>query len=375
MATGIPDDCLNLLRGDRGSNSPPKTLDNTAQTPTGGPDTPPKTNTPLNSPATSPTSITSTTSTTHTASGDQVGTSTTPPQSSTSNSTPASASALTTPLTPSTPSSSTNGGESTNENFGGTLAANVPTASSGQTDVPPNTHDPHQQGSLTSTSGGPSATPPSGTPPVTHKTNVGTIIGAILGALLLLILVLVVILCYRRRRKHRQDKWWKPAEGRITFFKDKMVNRPDEESEKEKARGDDRGLFGYSVFASKTARQKETDGMSSVDSFASDLPLSTAYTSTISDYESDSTSTFTMGLSEASTDVKGNGYTGARTERQMEIEGKIFELQREIIGLRAAGADATDVMRLRERIERLRDVQGETWAMEVTDKVPIEMAH
>ncbi|KAK1217392.1 hypothetical protein PQX77_019932 [Marasmius sp. AFHP31] len=224
-----------------------------------------------------------------------------------------------------------------------------------------------------------SATPPIGTPPITRNPNIGTIIGPVLGALLLLILVLLVILCYRRRRKHRQDKSWKSFGRHNIFFNEKMVKQPDDESimeETQKAHGDDRGLFGYSIFPSKAARQKDTDGMSSVDSLTSDLPLSTAYTYTISEYESDSSSTITAGLSEVSTDVKGGGYeAGARTDRQMEIEGNIFELQREIIELRAAGADASDVMRLRERIERLRQVQGEKWAMEVTDEVPPEMVH
>ncbi|KAK1223738.1 hypothetical protein PQX77_013391, partial [Marasmius sp. AFHP31] len=224
-----------------------------------------------------------------------------------------------------------------------------------------------------------STTPPIGTPPITRNPNIGTIIGPVLGALLLLILVLLVILCYRRRRKHRQNRTWKPFGRNIIFFNDKMVNRTDDESimeETQKAHGDDRGLFGYSIFPSKAARQKDTDGMSSVDSLTSDLPLSTAYTYTISEYDSDTSSTITAGLSEVSTDVKGGGYeAGARTDRQMEIEGNIFELQREIIELRAAGADATDVMRLRERIERLRQVQGEKWAMEVTDEVPLEMVH
>ncbi|KAJ8093827.1 hypothetical protein PM082_009690 [Marasmius tenuissimus] len=350
------------------------TSEPTAQT--RNPDTSTDTNNPPPPPTTSITPTTSTATMTRSGQDDPYLS-----PSSTSSSTSALVSGPTTGSTPSTPNTSANSGENT-KGDSRTPQANALASSSGQTNETngqhgtPNTQNTHQRGNPTSTSAAPSAALPSGTPPVTGKPNIGTIIGAVLGALLLLILILVVILCYRRRRKHRQDKWWKPAGGRITFFNDKMVNRPDEESEKGKAHGDNRGLFGHSIFASKTAHQRETDGMSSVDSFASDLPLSTAYTSTISEYESDSTSTFTMGLSEASTDVKGDGHgTGARTERQMEIEGKIFELQREIIGLRAAGANATDVMQLRERIERLRNIQGEKWAMEVTDEVPSEMAH
>ncbi|KAL0070365.1 hypothetical protein AAF712_002555 [Marasmius tenuissimus] len=83
----------------------------------------------------------------------------------------------------------------------------------------PNTQNSHQQGNLTSTSAEPNTALPSGTPPVTRKPNVGTIIGAVLGALALLILVLLVILYCRRRRKIHQDKRSKPAVEPTTAFR------------------------------------------------------------------------------------------------------------------------------------------------------------
>ncbi|KAJ8093836.1 hypothetical protein PM082_009699 [Marasmius tenuissimus] len=205
---------------------------------TGSPNTHPSTNTLPNPPATSTTPFTLT------APGGQFGSSGNPSQRST----PALVSV--TPSMPSTPNTNTNSGEGTNENPHGTLAADVSATLSGQTSSQhgsPNTQNSHQQGNPTSTSAEPSTALPSGTPPVTRKPNVGTIIGAVLGALALLILVLLVILYCRRRRKIHQDKRSKPAVEPTTVFRSCFWRR-DRDAEGSCQRDEDAGaVSSYTV--------------------------------------------------------------------------------------------------------------------------------
>ncbi|KAJ8093830.1 hypothetical protein PM082_009693 [Marasmius tenuissimus] len=245
----------------------------------------------------------------------------------------------------------------------------------------PDIRKSHQQSQLPGPSSEPVPTSTSGASPQTRQSNIGTILGAVLGVLILLISIILAIICCRRRNKNHHNILWKPAGRPITFFKDKMVHRSDDQSETgEKSlpgRWDsDREWLPTSVFAAHSIHEKDTDGMSLTDSLTTDLPLSTAYAYTITEYESDITSTIAGGLSEVSNNAKGGVYgAGARTDRQMEIEGKIFELQREILRMRAAGGDPTDVAKLRDRIERLRQLQGGKWAMELSNEVPSEMVH
>ncbi|KAL0070363.1 hypothetical protein AAF712_002553 [Marasmius tenuissimus] len=242
------------------------------------------------------------------------------------------------------------------------------------------TQNPQQLGQPPGASNEPPMNP-TGTPSQTRKSDIGTILGVLLGLLALTLMILFAIFYYRRRNKNRQDDSRKLSERPITFFKDKMIHRLDDQSQTEEKNlpghwDSDREWLPPSFFVAHSIDQKDTDGMSLTDSLTTDLPLSTAYAYTITEYESDITSTIAGGLSEVSNNAKGGVYgAGARTDRQMEIEGKIFELQREILGMRAAGGDPTDVAKLGDRIERLRQLQGGKWAMELSDEVPSEIVH
>ncbi|KAK1228862.1 hypothetical protein PQX77_008093 [Marasmius sp. AFHP31] len=245
---------------------------------------------------------------------------------------------------------------------------------SGQRDLEsgsPNFTATSQQETSTATTG-PGNAHPSGS-------NLGNILGGVFGALALVLLTMLAIFCYRRRNKDRQVQSRKLAGTPITFFKDKMVHRLDDQSQEgEKSLpghwDSDQEWLPPSAFVAHSTNWKDPDGTSLTDSLTTDLPLSTAYAYTITEDESDITSTITGGLSEIPNNAKGGLHgAGARTDRQMEIEGKIFELQRDIIRMRATGGDAVDVAQLRDRIERLRQLQGGKWARELSNEVPSEM--
>ncbi|KAL0057181.1 hypothetical protein AAF712_016186 [Marasmius tenuissimus] len=240
--------------------------------------------------------------------------------------------------------------------------------------------EPRTQSVLPSTSTGPGSAHPSINPTQTRQSNIGMILGVVLGALALVLLTLLAIFCYRRRNKNSQDKLCKPARRLTTFFRDKMINRLDNQSRKEERilpdpQDTDQGRLATSVFASTTMHREDTDRMSSVNSFTSDIPVSMAHTYFTSESGSDITTAITPEISEDPKNIEGRYGARARTDRQMEIEEKIFELQREVIQLRAAGDTTTDILELRDRIESLRQLQGEKWAMELSDEVPREMAH
>ncbi|KAL0062843.1 hypothetical protein AAF712_010299 [Marasmius tenuissimus] len=233
-----------------------------------------------------------------------------------------------------------------------------------------------------------SSNPPSGGVPPDSKRHmsIGTIIGAILGTLAFIVLLLFLFCCRRRIRQRN----WPVRPG--TFYGEKMIKRREEDQIERKGIADRRasnsGLLSAATSALHIAGEVD-DSTSTVSGASSsrrdseatfERPDYTIYTiSEVGSSEVDATST----IEPASTEI-AHEYITPRTDRQMEIEWKIFELQGQIIRLsdRSKSSEIVpstpisidlEMLKLREKVVRLRELQDEEWAREVTDEVPFEM--
>ncbi|KAL0062842.1 hypothetical protein AAF712_010297 [Marasmius tenuissimus] len=217
-----------------------------------------------------------------------------------------------------------------------------------------------------------------------NQSNIGAIIGATIGALVLFILSLFLIFHYRRQNV---GKYWRPRKAQ-NFHGESMTQRREESQLEQKAIPNNRDstfqplssttpaplIVNYgddNVSTASDASHSRRDSRSTLDH--------TIYT--ISETESGKEVTSTLEL--ASTEIT-HEYIRPRTDRQMEIERKIFELQGQIIRLNDQSRSSMnrsstpmsmdpEMLKLRERVARLTELQGEEWAMELTEKVPLEM--
>ncbi|KAJ8091152.1 hypothetical protein PM082_024581 [Marasmius tenuissimus] len=220
-----------------------------------------------------------------------------------------------------------------------------------------------------------------------RRPSIGAIVGAILGTLAFIALLLFLICC---RRRIRQKNWRPVRPG--TFYGEKMIKRREEDQLEQIGNADRRAsnseLLSTDTYASRIAGQVN-DSASTASGLSSsrrnseatlEHPDYTIYTiSEVGSSEVDATST----IEPASTEI-AHEYITPRTDRQMEIERKIFELQGQIIRLsdRSKSSEIVpstpisidlEMLKLREKVVRLRELQDEEWAREVTDEVPFEM--
>ncbi|KAK1235858.1 hypothetical protein PQX77_000909 [Marasmius sp. AFHP31] len=255
--------------------------------------------------------------------------------------------------------------------------------SRGQLGVTPSSGDDNPLNANPSQSG-----PSGGGPPGSKRPpSIGAIIGAILGTLAFIVIILVLIFCCRRRI--RQQKWRPLRPG--AFHGEKMIKRR-EEDQLERKGNEDRRASNSELLSAATSvphiAGEVDDGTSTVSGVSSsrrdsevtlERPDYTIYTISEIGSEADATST----IEPASTEI-AHEYITPRTDRQMEIERKIFELQGQIIRLsdRSKSSDIVpstpisidlEMLKLREKVVRLRELQDEEWAREVTDEVPFEM--
>ncbi|KAL0062827.1 hypothetical protein AAF712_010281 [Marasmius tenuissimus] len=217
-----------------------------------------------------------------------------------------------------------------------------------------------------------------------HQSNIAATIGATIGALAFLIFGPFLILHYRRRNEGR---YWRPGRARA-FHGESMIQRREENQLERKTIRNNRDstfeplssttpaplIVNYgdvNVSAASDASHSRGDSGSTLDH--------TLYTNPETESGKEATSTLEL----ASTEIT-HEYIRPRTDRQMEIERKIFELQGQIIRLNDQSRSSMnrsstpmsmdpEVLNLRERVARLTELRGEEWAMELAEKVPLEM--
>ncbi|KAK1235857.1 hypothetical protein PQX77_000907 [Marasmius sp. AFHP31] len=222
-------------------------------------------------------------------------------------------------------------------------------------------------------------------PEMQHQSNIAVIIGASLGALALVILSFVMILRYRRRK---QGGNWRIKRADKLHGEDMIERRGGNQLEK-KAIVNNRDS-AFEPLSSTTPApliascgdDDVTSALFSASHSRRDSKSTLDHTIyTLAETESGTEATSTIELT--STEIT-HEYIRPRTDRQMEIEGKIFEIQGQIIRLNDRSRSSTDrsstpmsmdseMLKLRERVGRLREIQGEEWAMELTEEVPLEM--
>ncbi|KAL0062825.1 hypothetical protein AAF712_010279 [Marasmius tenuissimus] len=209
-----------------------------------------------------------------------------------------------------------------------------------------------------------------------HHSNVGEIIGAALGSLAFIILALWLILHCRRHRKQTSWRAKKPEK----FCRENMVRRRKDDQLDEKGVAGHlsvprSALHAITFYGGDTPTILNAPGSrrdSEARSERAESPISTI--STI-DSQTDATSTVEPTFTEIT-----HEYITPRTDRQMEIERKVLELQSRIIGLSSSenvtstcASMESEIVNLRECVVRLRVLQEGEWARELTDVVPVEM--
>ncbi|KAL0572879.1 hypothetical protein V5O48_009092 [Marasmius crinis-equi] len=201
----------------------------------------------------------------------------------------------------------------------------------------------------------------------TRKPRTGVIAGATIGAVvaIAIIALLVWLLVFRRRRRRQRILSHSEEDG--AFSREKMI----------KEREPTPNVLQPSAIPSLTvtnARDSlDTNGAAAVAS--NRLSAVPSRTSSFDD-------TTTVGDKRDSYLPPPNTGT-ARTDRQMQIEQKMMELQGQLIALnerskvpRSQGRSSpeeTQMEEIKERIEKLKVLMGGEWAMERSDETPAEI--
>ncbi|KAK1235856.1 hypothetical protein PQX77_000906 [Marasmius sp. AFHP31] len=223
-------------------------------------------------------------------------------------------------------------------------------------------------------------------PPPAKGSDIATIIGATLGSLASIILILFFIFCCRRQGKHSLL-----IEKSENFQGERMIKRREENQLQQKDIAHSKDFDPEAPMTTMFAPHSSghVDDTSSTFSGASDSERASETTLESHDYtihtisESRNEPDVTSTIESTSTEIT-HEYITPRADRQMEIEKKIFELQGQIIrlsdrsrssdiGLSTPSSMNTEIIDLRERVAKLKKLQGEGWAMELTEKVPLEM--
>ncbi|KAG7087064.1 hypothetical protein E1B28_013047 [Marasmius oreades] len=208
--------------------------------------------------------------------------------------------------------------------------------------------------------------------------NVGVIVGATIGSILFVIMLFLLVVCARRR--NLQKRYRSALSGR--FYRDKMIK-----SEERLPIPEDQPDFNpfdpfnepKNVFPASRNLKNVTSPSPDVTHLQVPHHATYTVTETGSAYES-----YEGGSEYASTVDHTDPYCGIapRTERQMDIERKIFQLQEQLIRLRGESRStastpsiSSTVGDIRERIERLKVLQEGQWARELSDEVPMEMGN
>ncbi|KAL0062826.1 hypothetical protein AAF712_010280 [Marasmius tenuissimus] len=231
---------------------------------------------------------------------------------------------------------------------------------------------------------------PQSRPPPAKRQDIATIIGATIGSLASIILILFFIFCRRRQGKHGRSLLPEKPEA---FHGEKMIKKRAENPLQQRDTAHRRDSYPEAslttTFVLRSPRCFDDNGSASSSISASERISeatfeSSDYTSyTISETESEADVIST--IKSTSTEIT-HEYITPRTDRQMEIERKIFELQSQMIRLSdRSGSSEIDsptpmsmdpeIIKLRERIVRLEELRGEGWAMELTEEVPLEMLY
>jgi len=203
---------------------------------------------------------------------------------------------------------------------------------------------------------------------------IGGTIGAVVGALVLL---LAFLLWTRRRRRLAR-----PA----TFHGDRMVKSRDTTNTSSPY------FDPFPVAPSRVHHQSHSRGSSrnsSVDGATEKTPVMRVYSRTVSsqysddDPEQEQETTAVGGMSEV-----GGGYTRARTQsrlsaprtdRQMELEERIHDLQAQMIslsdGTSGTSVDSQDseIQGLKSKIKQLEELQSSDWALERSNQRPDDL--
>ncbi|KAF9063445.1 hypothetical protein BDP27DRAFT_236530 [Rhodocollybia butyracea] len=206
------------------------------------------------------------------------------------------------------------------------------------------------------------------------STIIGGTIGAVVGALVLL---LALLLWTRRRRRLAR-----PA----TFHGDRMVKSRDTTNTSSPY------FDPFPVAPSRVHHQSHSRGSSrnsSVDGATEKTPVMRVYSRTVSsqysddDPEQEQETTAVGGMSEV-----GGGYTRARTQsrlsaprtdRQMELEERIHDLQAQMIslsdGTSGTSVDSQDseIQGLKSKIKQLEELQSSDWALERSNQRPDDL--
>ncbi|ESK85754.1 hypothetical protein Moror_2463 [Moniliophthora roreri MCA 2997] len=189
------------------------------------------------------------------------------------------------------------------------------------------------------------------------KSNTGTIVGSVIGGLVFIAFLALIFLYFRRRRSrnrvHETDE----------FFKEKMVKQPD----------DTHYPFAAAAAAYSPSHRREPSREEQVPALRSysreGSPTSSAHETTITARSG--------GEDEVTTRVP------SRTDRQMEIEERIQQLEAQLITLydksrvpRSQGKNSPEEAQMGEvrgKIERLQALKNLDWALELSDERPPDM--
>ncbi|KAK1228262.1 hypothetical protein PQX77_008699 [Marasmius sp. AFHP31] len=222
------------------------------------------------------------------------------------------------------------------------------------------------------------------------KINNGIIIGAVIGGIAFLVSVAVVILLLRRRCRRRER-----IDHPEAFHRDLMVVKTvtTETSASSiaasswswKKRREIRRLgtkgsrdsYAGSVNSTTPLRETPEDDRSSVTSGSSLYTRSSAGISSTSASFSDAASVITaQSLTPVSarpppSPAHVQSPSRARTDRQMQIEEKIIELQGRLIGTSGPGPEQSQMRaELEQRIEKVKDLRESEWAYGGEGEVP-----
>ncbi|KAG7087066.1 hypothetical protein E1B28_013049 [Marasmius oreades] len=219
-------------------------------------------------------------------------------------------------------------------------------------------------------------TNPSTSPPP-HPSNLGIIVGTVLGSLAFIVFIILLVVCILRRYRKRITQPDRPG----IFYRDKMI-KSDERIPRVHS---DLEPLNHTSNDSPTVDDAENTNLITSRNRSSDATTlsvpdyRTIYTITETDsaYVSYEGSDLTSIITEHAEPYNG---VAPRTERQMSIEKKIFQLQGKLIRLHGESRSTGSIPSIpsivgdiRERIERLKILQEGEWAREISDDVPIEM--
>ncbi|KIK53882.1 hypothetical protein GYMLUDRAFT_49178 [Collybiopsis luxurians FD-317 M1] len=208
------------------------------------------------------------------------------------------------------------------------------------------------------------------------NTHLGAIVGGALGGAVAVMLILIALCIWGKYRRKRQLG---NRERHATFHGDMMVKSQV---------GSFAAFNPFSVPpvepASRHTRSVASSRNSSVDGTNEMTPALESYARSVSSSNSERQGD---GESSLHRDSRGSetyentrpgfGRLSPRTDRQMDIEQKIYDLKAQLIALSdgSQGSESTDsqdsqIVDIRAKIKRLENLELSDWAMELTNEVP-----